>query len=85
MLGDLWEEASLLLLPPFLVCAKRMHPPATPCTSVSRTITAAGNLASLCVIHGGRAQLQRACSAADVVEDTAAGTCRAYLAELDRV
>ena len=30
-----------------------MHSPAIPCTSVSRTITAAGNLASLCAIHGG--------------------------------
>ena len=39
-------------------CILAPHPRAPPCTSVSRTITAAGNL----VIHVGCAQLQRACS-----------------------
>ena len=60
--GDLWEESSLLLLAPFLAWAKRMHSHAPPCTSVSRIVAVAGNLASLCVIPGARAQLHRACS-----------------------
>jgi len=66
-MGVTGEEASLLLVAPFVAAATSVHSSASSCTSWSRTITAAGNMASLFIIRGGkeRARLgscKRACN-----------------------
>ena len=44
----------MLLLAPFLLRTKSVHPPASTRTSLSHTITAAGNMENFCVVNGGK-------------------------------
>ena len=76
----------MLLLAPFLLQTKSVHSTASTCTSLSHTITAAGTMAGFCVVHRGKERASAAANehAADVAMDTAAVTCRACIAAMDR-